>query len=139
MSSLKLEDEVYNGNYDKVKALIDAGANPNKRLYLSRAGPGGTPLHVAAMKGYIDIIELLLESGANIDAVNDDQETPLYKSCNFNQLDAVKVLLRYGANPNTSSGLHDYNTLQPVLSRLKDRFKNGKEEATDLPATEVTE
>ncbi|MFX0114134.1 MAG: hypothetical protein ACFFB3_06270, partial [Candidatus Hodarchaeota archaeon] len=39
----------------------------------------------------------------------------------------------------TSSGLYDYNTLQQVLSRLKNKFKDEKDELTDPPATEVIE
>ena len=36
-----------------------------------------TPLHVAAMKGHIEIVEMLLEKTVDIDRKNEDEQTPL--------------------------------------------------------------
>ena len=52
----------------KVRALVDAGANVNARDVL-----GGTALHVAVnFVGDVGVVRLLLDRGAQVNAVNDD-------------------------------------------------------------------
>ncbi len=48
------------------KALIDAGIDVNKAGDL-----GFTPLHVACMQGNADMVQLLIDSGANIFALSE--------------------------------------------------------------------
>lgn len=57
---------------DTTLTLIDAGANVN-----SRTKAGDTPLMMAAYRGYIDIVHLLLRKGARKDDVNNDGLTAL--------------------------------------------------------------
>lgn len=40
-----------------------------------------TPLHAASLHGYIHIVNLLLEYGADIDVWNDEDNTPLHLAC----------------------------------------------------------
>ncbi len=58
---------------DVMRELLRRGANPNVRLV---AG-GNTPLHMAAMNGLAERVELLLRFGANATARNDRGQTPL--------------------------------------------------------------
>jgi ankyrin repeat protein len=39
---------------------------------------GCSPLFIAAQQGYLDIVTLLLETGANVDEKRDVEATPLY-------------------------------------------------------------
>ena len=39
-----------------------------------------TPLHLAALKGYPDMAEVLLDHGADVNAVDCDGDTPLHLS-----------------------------------------------------------
>ena len=39
-----------------------------------------TPLHLAAQRGYPDMAEVLLDHGADVNAANDDGDTPLHLS-----------------------------------------------------------
>ncbi|MBN2582317.1 MAG: ankyrin repeat domain-containing protein [Planctomycetes bacterium] len=61
------------------------------------------PLHQAAMKGYADAVEYLLDKGWNINAVCNNAllsyggETPLYLASLHGRLEVVQLLLRRGA------------------------------------------
>ena len=67
-----LHSAVAQGNAESVKAILDAGADPNAR----QAG-GFTPLLVAAAKGQLDNVKALLEKGADPSGANDAGATPL--------------------------------------------------------------
>jgi ankyrin repeat protein len=54
------------GDIDAAKALINAGIDINKAGDL-----GYTPLHVACMKGNLEMVKLLVESGAELFAVSE--------------------------------------------------------------------
>lgn len=71
--------------------LIGKGADVNK--------PGWTALHYAASKGLIDMIRLLLEQQAYLDAESPNGTTPLMMAANYGSPMAVKLLLEEGADP----------------------------------------
>ena len=54
--------------------------------------------YAAAMSGPTDVLEALLEFGADIDAVNDDGATPLFFACQCNNQFAASVLIGNGSN-----------------------------------------
>lgn len=60
---------------------------------------GNTPLHIAALEGFVDIVQFLLQSGAEVDTRNIYQETPLMNAVEFAHIKVAKLLLEYGANP----------------------------------------
>ncbi|KAJ0184044.1 hypothetical protein K1T71_000467 [Dendrolimus kikuchii] len=61
---------------------------------------GGTPLHVSAAKGYVDVMHILLEAcGANPNSVDYEGWTPLHAAALWGQKEAVLMLLKYGADP----------------------------------------
>ncbi|KAI2794622.1 hypothetical protein POX_a01221 [Penicillium oxalicum] len=65
---------------------------------------GNTLLHAAATLGALGAIESLLNSeGVDIDAKNDNGETPLYKAFQAGQSEAIDLLLRRGASPGTKT------------------------------------
>lgn len=59
--ALRLNSAVYNGDIYRVKRLVAAGVDPNKTDYYGRS-----PLHIAAIKGYEDIVQFLIQKGAKI-------------------------------------------------------------------------
>lgn len=73
------------------KLLIDQGAEVNK--------PGWTPLHYASTKGHTDMMRLLIESSAYIDAESPNGTTPLMMAAYYGTPQSVKLLLEEGADP----------------------------------------
>ncbi len=73
------------GQMDLVKKLLARDAAVNKT--------GWTPLHYAAAGGHVDIIRLLLENYAFIDAESPNGTTPLMMAAGYGNDAAVKLLL----------------------------------------------
>ncbi|KAH6850184.1 hypothetical protein B0I37DRAFT_352699 [Chaetomium sp. MPI-CAGE-AT-0009] len=83
------------GEYDTAKhRLQDRPEDINVADYA-----GNTPLQIAALNGYDDIVKLLVEAGCNLDCVNNDKDTPLLDAVENGHLDVVKILLEAGVNP----------------------------------------
>ncbi|WP_080794501.1 ankyrin repeat domain-containing protein [Corynebacterium pacaense] len=83
------------GNLLFVARLLDMGADS------AITDPTGlTALHYAAIEGDDGIIEILIDAGANLDAPDDRDRTPLWYACAHNLPDsaAVEILLRAGAD-----------------------------------------
>jgi ankyrin repeat protein len=80
-----------NGLTEICSQLIAKDADVNK--------PGWTPLHYAATNGHLDIMSLLLENYAYIDAASPNGTTPLMMAARYGTPSAVKLLLEAGADP----------------------------------------
>ncbi|MCW8198671.1 ankyrin repeat domain-containing protein [Verminephrobacter aporrectodeae subsp. tuberculatae] len=82
------------GNVQAVQALLARGADVNKT--------GWAALHYAASgaaPGHLEIIGLLLENHAYIDAESPNGTTPLMMAARYGSIDAVQRLLEEGADP----------------------------------------
>lgn len=55
-------------------------------------------LHLASNRGYTDMMERLLLTGADLEAKDSNGFTPLMIAANFNHFEATKMLLQHGAN-----------------------------------------
>jgi len=86
-----------NGLTEICKQLIAADADVNK--------PGWTPLHYASTKGHLDIMNLLLENNAYIDAESPNGTTSLMMAAQYGTPEAVKLLLQAGADPLVNNSL----------------------------------
>jgi uncharacterized protein len=85
------------GRMDFVKELIARGADVNKT--------GWAPLHYAAAGGHLDIMQLLLDQNAYIDAESPNGTTPLMMAAQYSSAAAVKLLLDAGADPSLKNQL----------------------------------
>jgi ankyrin repeat protein len=75
-----------------LKSLLAAGADPN-----SRDQQGHGILHLAAEKGNLEALALLVDAHADVNAT-DHFETPLFYAVNTNQIAVASFLLAHGAN-----------------------------------------
>jgi len=68
-----IHDAALDGDFDEVQRQLDAGVDVNEE-----SSTGLTPLHYAASSGHNDIVELLIERGANVNATDSGKgATPL--------------------------------------------------------------
>ncbi|MDO5764839.1 MAG: ankyrin repeat domain-containing protein [Elusimicrobiales bacterium] len=88
------------GHLDKVRELIDAGADLNLELFSE------TPLLKAIKGKYAEVVKVLLESGADVNAVTKSGKTALDTAVVWEDSSVLEVLLAHtGINVNaTDSG-----------------------------------
>lgn len=96
---LHSKDEDATKIIDCFEIMIASGADPNV------PAPGGfTCLHVAAEVGNERMILSLLNSGANVKAVNADGQSPAALAASWGHRDIAELLLRYEASMQKSDG-----------------------------------
>uniref|UniRef100_A0A4W6F239 Poly [ADP-ribose] polymerase n=1 Tax=Lates calcarifer TaxID=8187 RepID=A0A4W6F239_LATCA len=95
-ASPELFEACRNGDVSRVKRLVDS-VNVNAK---DMAGRKSTPLHFAAGFGRKDVVEHLLQTGANVHARDDGGLIPLHNACSFGHAEVVSLLLCQGADPN---------------------------------------
>ena len=90
-----LLDAARQGDVPAVRALLEAGADPN----VAR-GDGLTALHIAAGRGNLDIVRLLMGAEARVDATTRlGAYTPLHLASQGGHLAVAEELLDGGADP----------------------------------------
>ncbi|CAD7703549.1 unnamed protein product [Ostreobium quekettii] len=84
-----------NGHADVVAALLDADADPNKLDNIGEA-----PLHIApaAVMGSVEVTELLIEAGGEVDARGVAGLTPLLWAAYYGNLEVARTLVGAGAD-----------------------------------------
>lgn len=85
------------GDVNMTRALVSAGASVTAVTRINAY----TPLFMASESGNAAVIGVLLEAGANANAVSTTGSTPLMLAAASGQVDAVKRLLDAGAEVNT--------------------------------------
>jgi ankyrin repeat protein len=113
------------GMTEVCRLLIAADADVNK--------PGWTPLHYAAAKGHLDIMNLLLENNAYIDAEAPNGTTPLMMAAEYGTPDAVKLLLDAGADAQLKNALGMTALAFAIRAERPDAIKQLSTHVKSLP------
>ncbi|KAL9619012.1 MAG: hypothetical protein Q9160_006333 [Pyrenula sp. 1 TL-2023] len=89
---------------------------------------GNTPLQIAALSGFANIVKFLVSKSCEVDTKNIDNDTPLIDAVENGHLDVIKLLLDHGANPRLGnakgdepyelvpSDIDNYNEIRQLLS-----------------------
>lgn len=85
------------GDVAGVKSALAAGADI-EGIDFSENQNGRRALNYAALNNRPEVIEALLAAGANIESLNRTRFTPLHHAAEAGSIDAIKVLLKHGAN-----------------------------------------
>ena len=111
------------GNLTSVQSLLDEGEDKDETYKHGR-----TAMWYAARKGYLDIVQLLVEQGADMemDESNYKEGTPLWIASHRGHLDLVRYLVEQGAGKNSRGGEYGdtclgtaaYKGFLPVVSYL---------------------
>lgn len=86
-----------NSSANTLRALLEAGANPT---LVSNKETGLSPLHVAASRGCTEFARLLLEAGADVNALDSAGNTPLHLAVDPG---LARTLVERGADPTTEN------------------------------------
>jgi uncharacterized protein len=88
------------GGVDRVRELLER----EPELVSAFSADGFTPLHLAAFFGHLDVAQLLVERGADIEAVarNPMQVMPLHSAAAGRHLEIARLLVGRGADVNAA-------------------------------------
>ncbi|OQY33870.1 MAG: hypothetical protein B6241_06560 [Spirochaetaceae bacterium 4572_59] len=110
-----------NGYLGILKILVNAGANINQ----VSSDRNNTALMDAASEGHTEIITYLIDNGAELEIISKSGQTALVLSVGNKQIDAAKILLKAGSNPETKdflgfsarkyAQLHEMNELLTLM------------------------
>lgn len=84
------------GRADSVKQSVES----DPKLVRTTDASGYTPLHYAATGGHTDVIEVLLDAGADVNARGSRGETPLLLAASKGNVEVVELLIDNGADVN---------------------------------------
>jgi ankyrin repeat protein len=87
---------VYHDRKSIVKYLINEGSDIDKEISRNFWWQGYTPLHFAAGKRYEEVASLLMEKGANPNALNSEEKTPLDLALAGKYYSIAKLLIKGG-------------------------------------------
>lgn len=97
-----------------VELLLAHEANPNgyshHRSFDEQLGWSfsGTPLHVCAANGGVEVAEQLLVKGVSVEeAWQEDRRTPIFYAAAYGRAEMVALLCKHGANPNAREHRHE--------------------------------
>ncbi|KAK1370794.1 Potassium channel [Heracleum sosnowskyi] len=88
----QVNSAAYYGDLLQLKGLIRAGADPNKKDYSGRS-----PLHIAATRGYEDIMLFLIQESVDVNIIDNYGNTPLFEAIKGGHDHVASLLIKEGA------------------------------------------
>ena len=103
---MKLLNACRTGNMEVAQEML------REEVYINtwnKEEEGRTPLQYAAREGHVDIVKMLIENDAKVNATDFNDCTALHHAARGGHVDVVKVLIQNGA---------DVNAVQHFTSQL---------------------
>jgi cytohesin len=114
------------GNVEAVKGYLAIGVNVDER----DESYAGTPLHFAAYSGN-EVVELLIANGADVNAKNQADATPLDKAIEKNRDETVSLLRKHGGK--TKKELEAAGkSIKPIAEAAKPKPPTAKASDTSI-------
>jgi len=99
LSNDAMGESISSGQLEIVKKYIDAGFSSS-----SRNSKGVPMLCLAVRTNHLDIVQYLIEIGADINAISEDRHnTPIMDAASVGDLESIKILVAQGADLETQS------------------------------------
>jgi len=134
-----LFDACRHGLLNLSRLLIERGVDiDEKERFGATALLGAIDSQYSGERGFVSIVKLLLENGANPNIAGYfEKNTPLISASQFGMIEIVKLLLEYGVDPNISNKNGFTPLLMAILRKDKKMIKllkkYGAEEEVDIP------
>lgn len=120
---------------ESARLLIDAGADVASRNGVGSSGPwkslGNLPLHTAVWHEAMDVVELLVSLGTDINSENADGDTVLHEAAACHSVEIVSKLLDLGANPEHANK----RSIRPIQLAIECRRPDNALRLIDAKAT----
>lgn len=98
-SERSLVDYVKEGNYNLVSISLRTYDQNKLKSLLNELDPDGLGLvHWASDRGSEEILQLLIDEGADVNLPDSDMQTPLHYAASCGHVNCVKLLISRGAN-----------------------------------------
>src|SRR5437879_5581913 len=104
---------VFVANTGRVRSLLSR----HPQLATTADGHGDQPIHHAARNGDTEIVRLLIEHGADVNAKNTRRHTVLYCAGGHGHLDTLQLLLNEGADRAAQDALMEFLAQYPDDAR----------------------
>ena len=106
-----LMDAVNANDPARVKELVQQGADVN-----ALDDHGDAPLVIAAYKGYVGVLKLLLDSGADVKALDPEMHaTALHAAAYAGRADAARLLIQHGIDIDRQGPVNGYTALHDAI------------------------
>lgn len=121
LNGAEIHEAVKTADFEKVKMLIQN----DKQLVNLKDEDGRTPLHWASRGVYPEIMQLLIQNDADVNALDNNMVTPLISVASRGHLEAANLLIENGSNVHIES--NEYNRTALFYAVL-----GGHKEVTEL-------
>lgn len=129
---------------DRVKQVYDE--RPQDLNIADNAG--NTPLQIAALQGYVEIVEFLVEKHCDVNTRNIEMDTPLIDAVENGHIEVVKMLLDHGADPKLGNATgkkpielvdKDDDKIRKMLIDARNKMVNRRQSEDQAPASHAPE
>lgn len=133
-----LQDAALSGDVQTVQAILD-----DRPELVNMIWAGSPPLIEAAQAGQLDVVQLLIANGADVNVVTPfGGQTPIMAACLGGQTQVTEVLIQAGAEVNAIDWQHntglDYARAYGDAELVELLLKHGAKGGSELGTTERT-
>eukprot|EP00008_Paramoeba_atlantica_P002994 CAMPEP_0201487848 /NCGR_PEP_ID=MMETSP0151_2-20130828/15683_1 /ASSEMBLY_ACC=CAM_ASM_000257 /TAXON_ID=200890 /ORGANISM="Paramoeba atlantica, Strain 621/1 / CCAP 1560/9" /LENGTH=163 /DNA_ID=CAMNT_0047873003 /DNA_START=28 /DNA_END=519 /DNA_ORIENTATION=- len=100
-----LMNAIFQGDLNLVKSLLPSYEENAKKSQRNEL----TPLHYAAVSGQTEIVDFLLEKGADVNAARNNNFFPLHSAAMKGHASICQKLIEKGASPNVQTNPQGYS------------------------------